>query len=251
MIDRASDLDHFNGRRKLGEEVTRYLRDALLSGAFVAGQRVMIDDLVQELGVSTMPIREALVALASEGLLEALPRRGFRVAALERRDVEDVFRIHAYVAGLLAEAAATRITSATVAELRKIQAEIQQLARRRQQSRDESAQIELLNYRFHRTINYVADARRLRWLLRTTSRYVPRRFHEAVPGWNAASANEHPRIIAALERHEPRLASRLMSAHFSNAGRLVVAYLEKNGRWLAQAPPRATRPTAAQRPIFR
>src|ERR1700676_4792896 len=109
------------GRKKLGEETTRYLRDALLSGQYTTGERMAVHQLAESLGVSTMPVREALVTLANEGLLEVIPRRGFRVATLGLRDVEDAFRVQAFVAGLLIEEAAPIIPPATIADLRKIQ----------------------------------------------------------------------------------------------------------------------------------
>ena len=80
------------GRKKLGEETTRYLRDALLSGQYATGDRMAVHQLAESLGVSTMPVREALVTLANEGLLEVIPRRGFRVATMGLRDIEDAFK---------------------------------------------------------------------------------------------------------------------------------------------------------------
>jgi DNA-binding GntR family transcriptional regulator len=239
LIERAPRFAEFSARRKLGEEVTRYLREAILGGGFPPGQRVVVDDLVQQLGVSAMPIREALVALAAEGLVEARPRRGFRVVALKRRDVEDIFRVNAYVAGLLADAAAEAMDMVTVDTLRAIQAEIQLLASHADGSvgarAGAASQIESLNYRFHRTINTLPDANRLRWLLRSTSRYVPRQFHESVPGWNEASASEHPAIIDALAAKNAGLARELMVSHLENAGRLVLKHLDGMGRWSKSA----------------
>ena len=74
-----SIFNSLDGRPKLGREVTRILRDAIMSGKFSPGQRMMVDELARQLGVSTMPIREALVTLAGEGLVDELARRGFQV----------------------------------------------------------------------------------------------------------------------------------------------------------------------------
>src|ERR1700686_3584031 len=109
------------GRKKLGEETTRYLREALLSGQYATGDRMAGHQRAESLGVSTMPVREALVTLANEGLLEVIPRRGFRVATMGLRDIEDAFRVHAHVAGLLIKEAAPIMPAATIAELRRIQ----------------------------------------------------------------------------------------------------------------------------------
>jgi DNA-binding GntR family transcriptional regulator len=218
-------LAHF-ARKKLGEETTRYLRDALLSGQYPTGERMAVNQLAEALGVSTMPVREALVTLANEGLLEVIPRRGFRVAKLGRRDVEDAFRVHAFVAGLLIQEAAPIISAATISDLRKIQdlivesfghsADELQLARR----------VEELNFKFHRTINHVPDAKRLRWFLRAATRYVPSRFYETIPAWTEATRDRHGAIIDALEKADASEARRLMEEHVIEAGALVREYLQ-------------------------
>jgi len=229
VLDGPADGDRPQARlarKKLGEETTQYLRDALLSGQYATGDRMGVHQLAESLGVSTMPVREALLTLASEGLLEVSPRRGFRVAKLGLREVEDAFRVHAFVAGLLIAEAAPIISVATIADLRRIQALIVasfghstdelQLARR----------VEELNFRFHRTINHVPDAKRLRWFLRAATRYVPRRFYETIPAWNEATRDRHGAIIDALEARDASEARKLMEAHVIEAGALVREYLQ-------------------------
>lgn len=214
------------GRKKLGEETTRYLRDALLSGQYATGERMAVHQLADSLGVSTMPVREALVTLANEGLLEVIPRRGFRVATLGLRDVEDAFRVHAFVAGLLIEEAAPIIPPATVAELRRIQNAIVETFGQNLDDLQVARRVEELNFKFHRTINHVPDAKRLRWFLRAATRYVPRRFYETIPGWMEATRDRHGAIIDALEARDASEARRLMELHVIEAGRLVREHLE-------------------------
>ena len=214
------------GRKKLGEETTRYLRDALLSGQYATGERMAVHQLAESLGVSTMPVREALVTLANEGLLEVIPRRGFRVATMGLRDVEDAFRVHAHVAGLLIEEAAPIITAATIAELRRIQGAILESFDEPRDERQLAQRVEELNFKFHRTINHVPDAKRLRWFLRAATRYVPRRFYETIPGWNEATRDRHGAIIDALDARDASEARRLMELHVIEAGRLVREHLD-------------------------
>jgi DNA-binding GntR family transcriptional regulator len=216
-------------RRKLGEETTRYLRDALLSGRYEAGERMAVQHLAETLGVSTMPVREALLTLANEGLLEVVPRRGFRVTALKLRDVEDAFRVHALVAGLLVEEAAPIISAAAIAELNEVQEKIQDTFRRGLGPHELANQVEELNFRFHRIINHVPDAKRLRWFLRAAARYVPRGFYETVPGWNEATRDRHAAIIAALEERDAALSRKLMEEHVTEAGELVRRHLAARG----------------------
>jgi DNA-binding GntR family transcriptional regulator len=228
---RAQRLSRPLRRQKLGEEATRYLRDSLMAGDFKPGQRMGIEDLAHTLGISTMPVREALAMLANEGLLDVLPNRGFRVAPLGPDDVEDVFRVHAFAAGLLAERAANSSTKDLLHELRTLQLEIERLGRAMRVPAKRAAQIEELNYRFHRAINRSIDARRLRWFLRAATRFIPRHLYQAVPGWVAASVVDHPGLIVALEQRDGKVARRLMESHVLKAGSLVVEHLDASGFW--------------------
>jgi DNA-binding GntR family transcriptional regulator len=225
QVDRRP-LAHL-ARKKLGQETTHYLRDALLSGQYATGERMAVHQLAESLGVSTMPVREALVTLANEGLLEVIPRRGFRVAKMGLRDIEDAFRVHAFVAGLIVEEAAPIIPAATVAELRSIQEAILESFNRGLDELQLALRVEELNFKFHRTINHVPDAKRLRWFLRAATRYVPRRFYETIPGWNEATRDRHGAIIDALEARNANQARRLMEQHVIEAGRLVREHLER------------------------
>src|ERR1700692_1984123 len=173
-----------------------------MSGAYRPGQRVMPQDVAAELGVSVMPIREALIALSSEGLLELLPNRGFRVVEVTRQDVDDLFHVHAMIAGHLADRAAQVVTAQALAELRSLQDQVSGIASQRLSKHERSARVEELNYRFHRAINVLPDAKRLRWFLRAAARFIPRQFYESIPGWVEATINDHPPIIAALAKHD-------------------------------------------------
>jgi DNA-binding GntR family transcriptional regulator len=212
-------------RRKLGEETTRYLRDALLSGHFRPGERVPMDQLAESLGISTMPVREALLTLATDGLLDALPNRGFRVARSTPRDIEDVFKVHAFVGGLLAGEAARLITDEQLARLDAIQADIERAFKRSIPTKERATLVEELNFAFHRTINHVPDANRLRWFLRASTRYVPRHFYEDIPGWYEATRRDHLPIIDALRNRSSDAAQRLVETHVLEAGRLVTKNL--------------------------
>jgi DNA-binding GntR family transcriptional regulator len=209
-------------RRKLGDEVTRYLRDSLTTGVYPAGERVRINDIAAELGVSAMPVREALIALASEGLVEMLPRRGFRVGTVQLKDFEDTFRVHAFVAGLLAEEAARSISAEALQQLKAIDAKLQDLAGRKTKDRD---RLETLNFEFHRAVNYASDSPRLRWFLRAATRNIPHRFYGDMPGWIEETVADHPKIIDALERHDPRRARTAMEEHIRHTGVVILANL--------------------------
>jgi DNA-binding GntR family transcriptional regulator len=205
-----------------------------MAGDFMPGQRMAVEELAAKFGVSTMPVREALIALANEGLLEVLPQRGFRVAVISRQDVEDLFHVHALIAGLLADRAASSIDRGTIEDLHRNQTEISRLVKRKITIAERGMQIEQLNFQFHRAINDVPDSQRLRWFLRAATRFIPREYYIAIPEWIDATAHDHPAIIRALEERKASQARKLMEAHVLNAGRLVIRHLESRGLWRLQ-----------------
>lgn len=213
--------------------MTRALREAVLTGEFRPGDRMAVQDLAERFGVSAMPIREALVVLANEGILEGIARRGFRVAQMTRRDFEDVFQVHAYVAGELAAAAAAQITGEQLEELRRIEGEIEDAAAGRSigPGATPAQAVAELNYEFHRTVNHIPDAARLRWFLRAATRYIPQRYYEEIPSWIEETVSEHPALIESLARHDAQAAQALTVEHVSRAGQQVVRHLSDIGYW--------------------
>ncbi|MGI8332912.1 GntR family transcriptional regulator [Actinomadura scrupuli] len=77
----------------LVELSVRRLRDEILSGTLVPGERLIEEQLTRRFGISRAPVREALRLLGQQGLVEHLPRRGVRVAELSRRDVDELFTL--------------------------------------------------------------------------------------------------------------------------------------------------------------
>lgn len=218
-------------RTRVGEEAARYLRDSLMGGRYAVGERVGIEELAREIGVSTMPVREALLTMANEGLLEALPYKGFRVAGVSRQDFVDIFMVHATIAGTLAERAAAGAGPELLDTLRTIQDEVNAANRRREDRARVSARVEELNFQFHRHINQVTDSNRLRWFLRSATRFIPRHFYNAIPGWIDATVEDHPPLIQAFADRDGYLAGRLMTEHVLKAGRLVVNHLDSGQFW--------------------
>jgi DNA-binding GntR family transcriptional regulator len=75
----------------LVELAARRLRGEILSGRLAPGERLVEEQLTRRFGTSRAPLREALRLLGQQGLVEHLPRRGVRVAALSARDIDELF----------------------------------------------------------------------------------------------------------------------------------------------------------------
>lgn len=215
-----SRLGKVTTRPKLADEIAASLRQAILQGVYEQDAKLGMEELAEELGVSIMPVREALITLSNEGLVATEPRRGFRANPLSKTDIDDVFEIQAHLAGILASRAAQQATAEDIAILRGYQEEIV-AASARPASPERTEELDQLNSAFHRHINKIPSGDRLRWFLRLTNRFVRHDLFESAPGATAGTLNDHPLIVDAIENRDSDEARRLTEAHFLRGSNLV------------------------------
>lgn len=214
------NLPRLESRKKLGEEIADTLRQAILSGQYAKGEKIGLENLANQLGVSVMPVREALVALANEGLVEVESRKGFRARPLEQADIDDLFEIQAHLTGILVRRAAKVVTPEDIANLRRIHQALVEVSQKRLTPAN-LRKANQLNAEFHRYIAKIPQGDRVRWFLRLTHRFVRSDLYEAVPGVLDASLRDHPKIIDALERGDAAEAGRLAEQHFAQGAELL------------------------------
>ncbi len=82
-------------RPQLSDDVAAHVRNLIMSGGVRPGDFVRLDETAAELGVSVTPVREALLTLRGEGLVELVPHRGYVVSPLDRSDIDDIFWLQA------------------------------------------------------------------------------------------------------------------------------------------------------------
>ncbi|MBB4761616.1 GntR family transcriptional regulator [Actinoplanes digitatis] len=211
---------------QLSESVATLLRDRIMSGQLRPGERIRLEEVAQETGLSITPVREALLMLRAEDMVELQPRRGHVVAPLSRQDILDVFGLQGDIAGELAARVAAGITPDQLAELRRQHEKLRRAAQSRQVSR-----VEQLEFEFHRTINRLAGARKLSWMLRAAMRYTPTRFYAADPEWRSAMVTDHDALLDALEAGDPAAIRPIMARHFTDGAQRLVKHLDGLGIW--------------------
>src|SRR5579871_4359753 len=101
----------------LGMRLAEALREAMAAGRYKPGERLIEDRLAEEMGVSRIPVREALRVLSAEGWVDITPRRGATVAALSRAVALEMIEVRATLEGLNARLAARHRDDRIVAEL--------------------------------------------------------------------------------------------------------------------------------------
>jgi DNA-binding GntR family transcriptional regulator len=193
----------------LHDNVTDAVRELIVSGELPPGRKVQEHALCIRFGVSRTPLREALKVLASEGLVQLMPRRGAFVAEITQTEIDELFPIMAALEALAAEAACSRITDHNIEKLRNLH---------RQMYAFHAAGAERdylrLNREIHLSLFEIAGNASLKaiyeqLLVRIHSvRFVARKTPEQ---WQRA-VDEHVAIMAAIEQRDgPHLAALLKS----------------------------------------
>lgn len=212
-------------RENLKREAETYLRDLIHSGELKRGERLDQDKIAADLGFSRLPVREAIITLESEGLIENIARRGAFVAHIEKDDILDHYRMY----GLVSSIAAARVAELKPPEL------IERLEIINQQMREatEPARHDLLNFAFHQAINKGGGSRRLIAVLKTLSASMPSNYFQHNTEWEYKhqAIEEHDRVVEAIRNGDPKEAAEQMQLHFAHTGNQAVRMLENAGFW--------------------
>lgn len=218
--------------KQLRHHVTEQLRAAIMNGEFKPGEFLRQERLAQELGVSQMPVREALKELAAEGLVEHLPYRGVRVVEFSPEDIGDLYAHRSFLEGRAAAVAARHINAEELALLRQLNEEMQANL-----APEQIGVYRELNRQFHQVI-YTASRRE--YLVRslnqmwasfptmllgnfasTAGQPLPERDHNDIA--------EHQAVIDALQSGDSVAAERLLKQHIELSGRSLLGSLRESG----------------------
>jgi DNA-binding GntR family transcriptional regulator len=204
--------------RTLSEQVYHTVRARIMEGALAPGEFLREKDL-ESMGVSRTPIREALGRLASEGFLERLPHRGFRVPEESLANLLELYPIVASVELLAGRLAFPRFTAGDIARLRSMNAHMAEARDRG----DVRAMLEL-NTGFHRLITERGGNRRLAMLLDDLRSQLTRLelWYYSGRERTQRSIQEHEEIIAAIERGDRARALALLEQNMSLTYRSLV-----------------------------
>lgn len=210
--------------RTMQEIVYDKIRDAILSGHYSPGHRLVAEELAREMGVSRMPVREALHRLESTGLVDSIPHRGTVVSELSEVEIVEIYHIRAVLEGLAARLATSQLTTQEHAQIQAILDEMDRAARAVDLPRFLN-----LNREFHDVIWRAAHAPHLLELLvnlyATSQRFRSVSVH--LPGRLQQVAEEHHRIAEALAMGDAVNAEHIAIEHHENTATRLLTSIEK------------------------
>jgi DNA-binding GntR family transcriptional regulator len=196
------------------------LRDAIEEGRLRPGERLLVSRLIDELGMSPTPIREALRLLQAQGLAAYSAHHGMVVAEYSPEDVAEVSRIRVELEPLAVALAVERASADEVAEMREAHDALR-AAHEGQTPRSDAAS---LNAAWHAAVYRPAASPLLTDFIARLWAGVP---VEAV--WRSSRADrslrEHEEIMEAIERGDAGAARELMRRHIEGGSQATIAHM--------------------------
>jgi DNA-binding GntR family transcriptional regulator len=214
-------------RKSSGEQVALHIRKLIFDGELRPGMRVPQDELARDLGVSRIPVREALIALEREGWVTVELHRGAFINAFNERAIRDNYDLFGLIYGFATERAIDRDGPELLKRLGAIETEFAKC--------EDAADLTRLFISFHSAIVDAAASPRINVVLRAMSALVPGNFFESVPEAISIEKNGLRAILRALRRSDGQKASAEYVRMMRRVGDQVVKLFKERGLLAAEA----------------
>ncbi len=220
-----------------------YIRAGLLQGNLGAGDRLSPEALAREIGISHIPVREALGLLQSEGFVVQIPHRGTFVRQPDRREVEEVMGVRGLLECHAAARAARRIRATGLSELRRIVKAMRELVEAIRVADPVEGWASLprwgeLDMAFHAQVFEATGNRQLLGVVRSLvmrmsgygyGAYRPTNWEGLLEGF-AGNYRVHRDVYRAVRRRDPYAARRAMAAHMRRARQNLLIRFDRISR---------------------
>lgn len=195
------------------------LREAILTGKVLPGERLMEKHLADQIGVSRTPIRESLRRLELEGLVEITPRKGATVSAISEKDIHDVLEIRAALESLGAKQACLNMTDENFEKIKKAADEFEKTY-----MEPDYKLVAEKDVAFHDEIFKASGNEKLIHIINNLRDQIYRFRVEYLRSkkYRKSIAEEHQELLKALEEKDAELASEIANKHIENQEKAVV-----------------------------
>jgi DNA-binding GntR family transcriptional regulator len=209
------------------EQVEARLHQAIVSGHFAPGARLIERELCHLLGVSRTSLREALRQLEGDGLVTNIPHKGIIVAAMTSKEAEEIYEVRAVVEGLAGRLCAERLTSTLQEALTTAMEQIEETLRTHNLAALAAAKAQFHHILLTGCGNHTAGV-----VLRSLHNRIAslRTLTLAQPGRAEASVAETRPILLAILANDGPAAYYACIAHVQQAAQVATAVLQRQQR---------------------
>jgi DNA-binding GntR family transcriptional regulator len=215
-------------RQTVASLTVEALRERILRGDFPDGEPLRQDALADELGVSRIPVREALRQLEAEGLVSFSPHRGAVVSTLSLDEIDELFELRADIEGDLLRRAIPLMTDEQFDRAVEVLDAFEDAL-----AKGEASRWGPLNWHFHAALYAPAKRNFTMGVLQKLHQHSDRYFRMQVllAGGGHTAGQEHRAIAAAVRKGDVKTATQLMRSHILGAGQslLELLHAQRNG----------------------
>lgn len=207
----------------LREQALDRLREAIITGHFRPGTRLIERELCEQMGVSRTSIREVLRGLEAEHLITIEPRRGPIVARLTRKQIAEIYDVRAMIESMALRIFTENATNEEIAQLRSLYDKLYAVRRSGDVAAIVRASTEFIGY-----VMKVADHELIGDLQRKLIARVSvlRAISISQPGRLAEAEGELAAVMAAVEKREADKAAQYFATHIRNAGKAALSRVD-------------------------
>jgi DNA-binding GntR family transcriptional regulator len=216
-------------RTPSGQYIASHIRRLIFEGELRAGMRVPQDAIASDLGVSRIPVREALIVLEREGWVTNEMHRGAFISALDEQAVHDHYELYGLICGFAADRALARGADDLPQRLAEIQTSFA-----RAETDDELFDLSIA---FGAAIVKAAASPRINVAMRTMSALVPGNFFELVPNAVAVEKRGLAAIVRAMKLGDGERASAEYVKMMRQVGNKVAQLFKERGLFAPPAEP--------------
>ncbi|WP_067728613.1 GntR family transcriptional regulator [Oceanobacillus damuensis] len=209
-------------REMLPNSVSSILRQAILKGVFKPGERLVQTELAEQIGVSRMPVREALKTLELEGLVTLEPHKGAVVRSITVEDVEEIYELRSVIESLVLKKSIPNLNEENVRALNEMH--IQML-----KTTDKETYVDL-NRRFHSLLYSGCDSDRLKSFMETISHGLAQDTPHIIPGQIEKSNMEHEKILEAISSKNIKKAREELEYHIKRTGKELIKFMKEENK---------------------
>lgn len=208
----------------LRDEVYLSIKEAILTGELAPGERISIGRLLQEIGFSPTPIREALLKLEQEGFVSRLPRGGFIISRFTQKDIDQIFDIRSLLESYAVGLAIQHIKKEDILWLERNIKESEQYIQKKEWNK-----VSALNTEFHDYLNRLSENERLLSIINELRDQIFQ-FRSAilrVPLKAKISIDHHKKMTDAIKKKDVQLLKKLAQEHIQIGKEVILAEIEK------------------------
>ena len=205
--------------------VIEEIRELILTGELGPGDRLLQDELAEQLNISQTPIREALRVLEAEGVLEHEPHKGVRVAEVSASEISEIYMIRAELESLAIREAVKNVTPDDIIYLKSLLETMNNLIMLK-----EYRETSVPDYQFHMYIYKLAKMPSLFQMIRSLWSKIPSDIRQVFPNSAESSAQEHTAILDALTAKDVKLSEESLRKHMDRVLSDLLFHLEAPNR---------------------